>query len=138
MTPVAEKRLLQAAMAVTLLLPYTAAVLSLARGPGWLGHATLVPRDLDSHFRYISGLFLGMLILFTSCVPGVERKGARLRLLSFMVMIGGLARLSSWLLVGQPSAGHIAGLGIELGVVPLILLWQARVARRFAARAFSF
>ncbi|MBC9033996.1 DUF4345 domain-containing protein [Sphingomonas sp. JC676] len=122
-------------MAITLLLPLTAAVLGVTRGPDWLGHVPVVPTDLDSHFRYISGLFLMMLLLFASCIPGVERKTQRIRLLGAMVVTGGLARLASLILVGTPSAGHLIGLGIELVETPLILLWQARVARRYAFSA---
>ncbi|MDV3458301.1 DUF4345 domain-containing protein [Sphingomonas sp. HF-S4] len=135
MSPGAEKRLLQGVMAVTLLLPLTAAIAGVTGGPRFLGHPPVVPTDLDSHFRYISGLFLGMLLLFASCIPGIERKGSRLRLLAFLVVIGGAFRLLSLGLVGMPSLGHRIGLGIELIEVPLIVLWQMRVARRFAATA---
>jgi len=134
-SPAAEKRLLQAVMAVTLLLPFTAAIAGVTGGPRFLGHPPVVPTDLDSHFRYISGLFLGMLLLFASCIPAIERKGPRLRLLATMVILGGAFRLLSLALVGMPSLGHRIGLGIELIEVPLIVLWQARVARRFARLA---
>ena len=46
-----------------------------------------------------------------------------------LVVAGGLARLLSWVTVGAPSAGHRLGLMMELGVVPLLMLWQARIAR---------
>ena len=46
-----------------------------------------------------------------------------------MVVCGGLARLFSLVAVGVPSRGHLFGLGMELGVVPLLMLWQWRVAR---------
>ena len=131
MTPLAEKRLLQAAMVLTLLLPLTAAIESLLVGPRFLGHPPVVPRDLDSHFRYLSGLFLGMLLWFASCIPAIERRGERLRLLGAMVILGGLGRAASLGIVGVPSTGHVIGLGIELGITPLLLLWQARLARRF-------
>ncbi|AJP74003.1 DUF4345 domain-containing protein [Sphingomonas hengshuiensis] len=130
MTPVAEKRLLQAAMILTLLLPLSAAIEGIVGGPHFLGRPPSVPTDLDSHFRYVSGLFLGMLLLFAACIPNVERNGARLRMLGAMVFVGGLARLLSLALVGAPSLGHRIGLGIELVELPLLLLWQARVARR--------
>ena len=50
-------------------------------------------------------------------------------------MCGGLCRLLS-LLHGRRAvdSGISIGLGIELGVVPLLMLWQARLARRFAGR----
>ena len=131
MTPVAEKRLLQAAMCVILLLPATAVVPSLIGGPGFLGHPPVIPADLDSHFRYISGIFLGVLIGIASCIPAIERQGARLRLLGGIVVIGGLCRLLSLVTVGVPSLGHQLGLAVELGVVPLVMLWQARLSGRF-------
>lgn len=130
MSPAVEKRLLQAVMTVTLFLPLSAAIAGVTGGPHFLGHPPIVPTDLDSHFRYISGLFLGMLLLFASCIPAVERKGPRLRLLAFMVFVGGLFRLYSLVAIGMPSLGHRIGLGIELIEMPLLLLWQARVARR--------
>lgn len=130
MTPRAEKRALQGVMALTLLLPLSAAVEGVARGPAFLGHPPVIPADLDSHFRYVSGLFLGVLLLFAACIPQVERNGARLRMLGAMVVLGGLARLLSLAVVGAPSLGHRIGLGIELVEMPLLLLWQARVARR--------
>jgi hypothetical protein len=129
-SPAAEKRLLQLAMAVTLLLPLGAALAGVLGGPHFL-KPPLVPVDLDSHFRYLSGLFLGMLLLFASCILNVERHGPRLRILAFMVFIGGLFRLYSLITIGTPSLGHLVGLGIELVELPLILVWQARIARRF-------
>ena len=49
-----------------------------------------------------------------------------------MVIMGGLARALSWFMVGAPNVGHRFGLVMELVVVPLLMLWQARVARRTA------
>lgn len=132
MTALTEKRLLQTVMAFTLLLPLSAALAGVLSGPRFLGRPPVIPTDLDSHFRYVSGLFLGMLLLFAACIPRVEHKGARLRMLGAMVILGGAARLWSLVNVGTPSAGHQVGLAIELVELPLLLLWQARIARRFA------
>jgi hypothetical protein len=85
--------------------------------------------DLDSHVRYLSGIFLALGIAFWTTVPGIARKTGRFRLLAALVVAGGLARLLSLLLAGTPSAGHLAGLGLELVVVPLLVLWQSRIAR---------
>lgn len=135
MSPIAEKRALQAAVALVLVLPFTAAVAGVVGGPVFLGRPPVVPTDLDSHFRYVSGLFLAMLLAYVSCIPRIERKTDRLRLLGFLTVIGGLARLASLLTVGVPSIGHQVGLVIELGIAPTILVWQARVARRFEGKA---
>lgn len=130
MTSRTEKRALQAVMSLVLVLPFTAAIESVVSGPGFLGHPPVVPVDLDSHFRYVSGIFLAMLIGYVSCIPGIECKTARLRLLAALTMTGGAMRLASLAVVGVPTIGHRVGLGIELGIVPLMLLWQSRVARR--------
>lgn len=131
MSPAAEKRLLQIAVACALPLSVVVALRSIAIGPGWIGDAGPVPTDLDSHFRYLSGIFLAMLAGYASCISGIERKGARLRLMAALTVAGGLARGWSLIDAGVPSIGHRVGLGLELIVVPLIVIWQARVARRF-------
>jgi len=125
----AERRALQLIVAIACLVPLTIGGISVAKGPGWLGHPPVVPTDLDSQFRYVSGIFLGLGLAFVTCIPAIERKGARFRLLGLLVVAGGLARALSWAAVGAPSTGHRLGLAMELGVVPLLMLWQARVAR---------
>jgi len=129
-SPAAEKRLLQTAILLVLVVPLSAGMLGASGGPDWL-HRGLVGRDLDSHFRYLSGLLLAMALLFASCVPNVEAKGTRLRLLAILPVIGGLARLYGVVAIGPPGRGHVVALFIELGIVPLLVLWQARLARRF-------
>ena len=99
------------------------------RGVGWLD-----PRppdiDLDSHFRYMSGIFFGVGIAFASCVPAIETKGARLRMLAGFVVLGGLARLVSVMQLGLPGSGHQFGLVMELVVTPLLAMWQAGLVSR--------
>ncbi|WCM25211.1 DUF4345 domain-containing protein [Sphingomonas sp. QA11] len=108
---------------------------SILRGPGFLGHPPVIPTDLDSHFRYISGIFFAVGVAFATCVPEIEKKGPRFRLLGALVIAGGLSRLVSLIAVGVPSTGHLFGLTMELGVVPLLLLWQAGLAKRWGAPA---
>lgn len=133
MEPRREKRLLQTAVAIASLVPLATGAASLVLGPAFLsGVGDPPPRDLDSHFRYLSGIFFLLGIGFASCVPAIETKTARFRLLGAMVVAGGLARAWSALEYGLPSAGHRFGLVMELGVTPALLLWQARVARRLA------
>lgn len=126
-----EKRLLQIVVALACFVPLSAGGASVLQGPGWIGGVDAVPVDLDSHFRYISGIFLGVGIAFATCIPDIETKGPRFRLLAALVVLGGLARLLSLVTVGTPSTGHIFGLFMELGVVPCIMAWQAGFARRY-------
>jgi hypothetical protein len=121
--------LLQAMIALASLVPLSASLGGLVHGPSFLRGVGDVPVDLDSHFRYLSGLFLGVALLFLSTIPAIEKQTARFRLAAFLVVLGGLGRLTSLMLVGQPSRAHLVGLALELGLVPLLVLWQGAVAR---------
>ncbi|MDQ0839514.1 DUF4345 domain-containing protein [Sphingomonas faeni] len=130
-----EKRLLQAVIAVACLLPLIVGGQGILHGPAPFGHLADVPRDLDSHFRYISGIFFATGLGFVSCIPHIERKGPRFRLLGGLIFVGGVSRLISLIAVGVPSRGHVLGLGMETIVVPLLMLWQWNFGwRNFARR----
>ncbi len=128
-----SRRGLQAAMAVTCLVPL------LAGGSGMLAglHAFDPGADLsrgaaiatDSHVRYLSGLLFGIGVAFASCIPRIERQGGRMRLLTMLVATGGLARLLGVMLIGWPDAPMRFGLAMELVVTPILCFWQSRVAR---------
>jgi len=132
MAPLSEKRLLQAVVALACLVPILAGSTGIVRGAAWLADAP-VRTELDSHFRYLSGIFLGVGLAFVSCIRAIETKGTRLRMLAAFVVLGGLARAISAMQLGLPGPGHIFGLAMELGVVPLLTLWQLRLARRYGA-----
>ncbi len=125
-----EKRLLQVVIAVACLLPLIVGGQGVLHGPAPFGHPSEVPRDLDSHFRYISGIFFATGLGFVSCIPDIARKGPRFRLLGGLIFVGGLSRGISLLMVGVPSQGHVLGLGMETIVVPLLMLWQWNFAKR--------
>ena len=129
MSPAIERRLLQGTVALAALIPLTTAGTAIFRGAAWLQHGP-VSADLDSHFRYLSGIFLVLGLGFAACIPRIEAMGPRFRLLGAMVVAGGLARALSWAEIGAPGRGHRFGLVMELGVVPLLMLWQWRVERR--------
>lgn len=135
MSPSAERRLLQLVAGAAALVPLSFGAIGVISGAAWLAKAR-VPADLDSHFRYLSGIFLMLGVGFASCIPAIERRGERFRLLGAMVVAGGLARAVSLAMVGPPSTGHLAGLAMELVVVPLLLLWQARVSSRASAAPY--
>ena len=120
MSPATERRLLQVAFAIAAIVPVTA---------GGLGAAGLI--QPDSHTRYLSGLLLGVGLAFWWAVPTIERRGAVVRALAVIVVIGGLARLA-----GAPITGLkmsvVLPLIMELGVTPLLALWRERVQRRLA------
>ena len=85
MNPALEKRALQVVVAIACLVPLTAGPTGILRGAGWMAHGP-VAADLDSHFRYMSGIFTGVGLAFASCIPNIETKGARMRMLVAFVV----------------------------------------------------
>ena len=133
MRPDTERRLLQAVVALLAATPVVFGALGVAIGPRFLHVSAPWPVDLDSHFRFLSGVFLVVGLGWYSCLPSIEIKTERFRFLAAMTFTGGLARLISLLIAGLPSMGHLAGLMVELVAVPLLTLWQARIANKHAA-----
>ena len=122
-----ELRSLQIAVAIAGLVPVSAGLSGALGGLAFMGTDTAsIP--VDSHFRYLSGLLLGIGIAFWCMIPTLASSTGPARLLTFIVFIGGLARLYGWMLHGDTSAVVIFALVMELIVTPGLCLWQARVA----------
>jgi hypothetical protein len=111
------------------MVPIGAGAAGVLLGPALVGGGAAGGIDLDSHFRYLSGLLLAIGLLFAASVPRIERHGTWFRLGAAIVVCGGLARLLSLLQSGTPSLPHLVALVLELVAVPLLALWQAAVAR---------
>jgi hypothetical protein len=122
-----ERRALQLVVAVASLVPISAGAAGIVLGAGLVGieHAST---GADSHFSYLSGLLLGLGMVFLASVPRVERHASRFRLLGFLVIVGGLGRLLSLCLHGNPNGGILFALAMELAVTPSVVLWQNRIA----------
>ncbi len=119
---------LQLAVAIAGIVPVGAGLAGVLAGPSMLG----IPWETaaDSHFRYLSGLLLGIGLLFWTLIPDITRRTEAFRLLTAIVVLGGLGRLYGVFVEGVPPAPMIAALGMELVVTPLLCGWQALAARR--------
>lgn len=123
-----ERRLLQRVVMVAGLVPVGAGLYGVLVGAGLTGDNSLSISG-DSHYRYLSGLLLGIGLLFWSGVPGIEAKTGRFQVLTLVVVAGGLGRLCGLFITGLPSLVMLLALPMELVVTPLVCLWQMRVAR---------
>jgi hypothetical protein len=131
-----EKRFLQLCVAIGAFVPALAGLCGVLTGPDFVGFSSDV--SADSHFRYLSGLLLGIGLGFWSCIPNIEAKTARFGLLTLIVVSGGLSRLISLILIGVPSNSMLFGLGMELIITPLLYFWQSHIAGRSRAGIASF
>lgn len=117
-----EKRLLQIAVCVACIVPVLG-------GLDGIFNSDELTGDVASHMRYLSGLLLGIGLAFLAAVPKIEQHGGRILLLTIIVIIGGLARLSGFITDGIPGPIMQFALVMELVITPGLCLWQRRVAR---------
>jgi hypothetical protein len=125
-----ERKLLQQSVAIVAIVPVAAGLYGVLFGQALTGDAVSI--SAESHFRFMSGLLLGIGLCFWGALPSIEAKTNRFRLLTLLVVIGGLGRLVGLGLTGLPSLFMIGGLILELIVTPVLCLWQTRVANRHA------
>ena len=114
------------------IVPVAAGLDGMLRGAAMLGGTPSADLSLDSHLRYLSGLLLAIGLGFWSTIPRIELRTVRFRLLTALVVMGGLGRLYGVVVEGLPPVPMLFGLAMELGVTPLLCWWQGRVAASWA------
>jgi hypothetical protein len=124
-----ERRALQVAVAIGSVVPICAGAAGVLLGPRLMGPGSGGSADLESHFRYLSGLLLAIGIGYVSTIPRIENRGGRFRLLTGIVVVGGAGRLQSALTMWPPTPVMLGALVMELVVTPGLAIWQYRVAR---------
>jgi hypothetical protein len=123
-----ERRMLQFAVFVAAWIPIAAGLAGVLDGPRMLHGASAGAPDLESHFRYLSGLLLGIGIAYMATIRSIERHSSLFLALSGVVIVGGLSRLAFAVGHGGQTLSHQLALVMELVVVPALLLWQRRIA----------
>jgi hypothetical protein len=83
---------------------------------------------LDSYVRFGKGVLLAIGLIYWSCIAQIERRGDRISLVTFILVFGTLSRLFTAVGHGVPTLGIVANLIAGLILVPLLWLWQRRVA----------
>jgi hypothetical protein len=117
-------------VAIVAAIPVATGLYGVLFGQALTGDAVSI--SAESHFRFLSGLLLGIGLCFWSTLPSIEIRTGRFRILTLLVVIGGLSRLIGLALTGLPSFFMVGGLVVELFIAPVLCLWQTRVANRYA------
>jgi hypothetical protein len=112
------KRALQFSVALGGLVPVLGGGFEVIHGLAGVGAWTI------NHDRYLSGLLLAIGLGFWTTIADIEHQTARFRVLTALVVVGGLSRLVG-VAIGDPLTPPVAAaLVMELGVTPLLCLWQ--------------
>jgi len=128
-----ERRALQVVLTVLSLIPLLGLALVWSQGAAFFFRdgAAPVPNALDNQLRYLAGVYAGAVTgALWWAIPRIERGAVPLRIAAGAVFLGGIGRCVSMAAVGPPGdPTMVAGLALELGVVPLLVLWQRCIAR---------
>jgi Domain of unknown function (DUF4345) len=84
---------------------------------------------MDSYIRFLKGMLLAIGLIYWSAIPDIERRGERISLVTFILVLGAIPRLMAVIGHGVPTIGIIVSLAAELIAAPLLWLWQRHVAR---------
>lgn len=86
----------------------------------------------DSHVRFLGGLWLGVGLLLAVAAWRLRALKPAVQVVLALIVVGGLARFSALrpdVLFGPQIVGSFLA---EVALMPLLLLWSTKVARRVA------
>ncbi|MCO1593956.1 DUF4345 domain-containing protein [Micromonospora sp. RHAY321] len=131
-----SKRGLQVVLAILASVAVASGLYGMLAGPTALPGSGPVDATVDSEYRFTNAFWLVAGVVVWWAIPRVQQATAVLRVALGAAFLGGLARLLAAAVSGWPHPIFLGALGVELVVVPTVLLWQARVsnaARRGAS-----
>ena len=100
---------------------------------GVVGGLTLTPDDntappyFDSEYRFLSVVWAAVGVLLWWSLRHPQERATVTRVVLAVMVLGGVARLLGVALTGLPPVPFRISLGIEVLVIPVILLWHRRV-----------
>jgi hypothetical protein len=86
----------------------------------------------SSNVHYLSGLLFAIGLTYWSTIPNIATSTSRFRMLSVIVICGGLFRFLAIFTHGMPHGWALFGLVNETLVPLALLLWQTRIAGKVA------
>jgi hypothetical protein len=123
-----SRRALQIVLAILASVAVASGLYGMLAGPTALPGGGPVDATVDSEYRFVNSDWFAAGVLVWWAVPRVHYATALLRVTLGTAFLGGLARLLAAAVSGWPHPVFLGALGVELVVVPTVLLWQTRVA----------
>ncbi len=123
------KRGLQIALAVLSLIPLVFGLLGVVFGVGRFLPFDEAAAPLDSQYRFLSAIYIGIAVLIWRIIPSVEKHGWIITTLVAAIFAGGIARVYSAYLYDYAPVQLVAAAALELGS-PALIFWQRAVANR--------
>lgn len=87
---------------------------------------------LDSQNRFYGTVFMAYGPLLFLCATDIRAYASLFKILAWFLILAGIGRVISEVFCGMPSAFIVALLVIEVVVIPILLVWHARVLRSWS------
>jgi hypothetical protein len=84
---------------------------------------------LRNNLRAICCAFFSWVPLVVWSLASLPERAGAFRIVAGCAFLAGFARLTGWLVEGYPGVVPVGIMTIELGVIPVLLLWHARLVR---------
>ena len=88
-----------------------------------------VAAALDSQYRYLAGVYVAVGTMILWSAADVKGRASLFRFAMLGWLLGGLARIVSWMTVGEPADWQVSGIAVELIVPAVMILWQRRMVQ---------
>jgi hypothetical protein len=121
-----ERRLLQIAFALAGLVLIVFGLAGVFFGANFADLSGSV--EMDSYFRFLKGMLLGIGLIYWSSIPDIARHSERISVVTFILVLGAVPRLIAVIGHGVPTIGILISLAGELIFAPLLWLWHQHVA----------
>jgi Domain of unknown function (DUF4345) len=121
-----ERRLLQIAFALAGLVLIVFGLAGVFFGANFADLSGSV--EMDSYFRFLKGMLLGIGLIYWSSIPDIARHSERISVVTFLLVLGAVPRLIAVIGHGVPTIGILISLAGELIFAPLLWLWHQHVA----------
>jgi uncharacterized protein DUF4345 len=125
----ASRKYLQRTLVALAAIPIATGALSLLLGSAVIPDAGSTAASVESELRFYSVWYLGAGVFLASLAPRIEQRGRELQAVCGLLVLGAVGRLLAIASSGRPHPLFVALLVVELVLPPVLVLWQARVAR---------
>ena len=132
---VTSKLALQVIVGILGVIPLIAGGREWLFGPGHIDRLNGTQLDftasLDSEFRFLAAFWLGAGLIIYWIIPRIQKETTVFTVIGSMIFLGGLGRVLSIIEKGWPDQEIRYVMILELVAVPLLIIWQRAVARRY-------
>ena len=123
------RRSLRLTILVLAAIAVTTGTISALFGTDVIAGGDATSKSVESELRFYAVWYLGAGVFLASLAPRIEQRGAALRGVCLVLFLGGIGRVLAIAGSGWPHPLYVGLMALELLLPPVLVLWQARVAR---------